>query len=79
MLSQAIHFGDIVKSRRARGDAKAGGPSLAARSGVLPRLASLAQIGELPPQLVPLGLYSHWLWVHLMPSPPPPPRGLTIL
>ena len=48
MLSQAIHFADIVKSRRARGDAKAGDPSLAARSGVLARLASLAQIGELP-------------------------------
>ena len=62
MLSQAIHFADIVKSRRARGDAKAGGPSLAARPN---RRASS--------QLVPLGLCSHWLWVHLMPPFPPPP------
>ena len=40
---QALHLGDIVESRRARGDAKAG----AARSRVLAWLTSLAQIGEL--------------------------------
>ena len=44
MLSQAIHFADIVKSRRGEETRKRGAP----RSGVLARLASLAQIGELP-------------------------------
>ena len=41
---QALHLGDIAKSRRARGDAKAGWPprGFAARSRVLARLALLA-------------------------------------
>ena len=42
---QALHSGDIVKSRRARGT------RFAARLRVLPRLASLAQIGELARRL----------------------------
>ena len=56
---EALHLWDIVKSRRARGDVKAGvgerpflGPSrLRARSRVLARLASPAQIGELARRL----------------------------
>ena len=42
---QALHSGDIVKSTRARVT------RFAARSRVLPRLASLAQIGELARRL----------------------------
>ena len=37
-------------------------------------LASFAQIGELARRLVRLGLYSHWLRVHLMTHPLPPPH-----
>ena len=49
---QSLHLGYIVKSRRVRGDAKAGGGGggprvFAAHSRVLVRFASLAQIGEL--------------------------------
>ena len=48
---QAPYLRDIVKSGRARGDAKAGyGPSRLRRS--LTRLASLAQIGELAHRLM---------------------------
>ena len=46
-LRASSPFGDIVKSRRARGD---GGP---ARARVLARLASLSQIGELARRLFP--------------------------
>ena len=49
-------FGDIVKSTRARGDAKAGG--FATRSRVLARLALLAQIGELARRL------ANYLWLN---------------
>ena len=55
---QAPHLGDIVKSTRARGEATVP-RGVAARSRVLARLASLAQIGELArrlrkPQLIPI-------------------------
>ena len=39
----------------------------------LARLASFAQIEELARRLVRLGLYSHWLRVHLMTHPLPHP------
>ena len=76
MLSQAIHLGDIVKSRRARGDAKVGGLSRLRRSLARSRATRFARpIGELARRLVPLGLLplasdsSHEL-------PPPPPRNV---
>ena len=48
---QALYLRDIVKSGRARGDAKAGyGPSRLRRS--LTRLASLAQTGALAHRLM---------------------------
>ena len=49
----ALHLGDIVKSRRARGDAKAAGRRVfAARSRVLARIVSFAQTGELARRLL---------------------------
>ena len=49
-------FGDIVKSTRSRGDAKAG--AFATRSRVLARLALLTQIGELARRL------ANYLWLN---------------
>ena len=47
---QAAHLEDFVKSRRARGNSAPRG--FPARSRVLARLASLAQIGELARRLI---------------------------
>ena len=75
---QALHLGDKVKTGRARGTReetrKRGVGVGGGWAGVaLARLASFAQIGELARRLVRLGLYSHWLRVHLMTHPLLPP------
>ena len=67
---RALHLGDKVKTGRARGAREQTRKRGVRGGGVAPaRLASFAQIGELTRRLVRLGLYSHWLRVHLMTHP----------